>query len=119
MASYIITPSKVKVKVNVKSAPADLLKVGFNPAEPAGNDVLVRDAEQALTDQNLQGGRMALMNGPASLPVAAVLTHRLAHLFGVLAVWDPKLAGYVVAISHDPDYRVGDVIPGAEVVETA
>lgn len=113
MASYIITSTPT----TVASSPADLLRIGFNPAEPAGNDVLVRDAEQALANLGLQGGKMALLNGPASLPVATVLTHRLAHIYGVLAVWDPKMSGYVVAVSHDPAFHVGDVIPGTEVVE--
>jgi CRISPR-associated protein Csx3 len=39
-----------------------------------------------------------------------VLCHKVAHLFGAVACFDPKLAKYVVAISHDPAYAVGDLI---------
>jgi len=53
---------------------------------------------------------MIKINGPASLPVAAVITHAVAHRYGVVAVFDPKLGRYVVAISHDETHRPGDLI---------
>jgi hypothetical protein len=32
-------------------------------------------------------------------------------LFGVVAIYDPKLGGkYVVAISHDPGFAIGDLL---------
>lgn len=67
--------------------------------------------DAAIRDLKLPGGKLIKINGPASLPVACVLAHRLCHLFGVVAVFDPKISGYVVSISHDPAFKVGDVIP--------
>jgi CRISPR-associated protein Csx3 len=39
------------------------------------------------------------------------LAHAVAHLYGYVACYDPKLQGYVVAISHDPSVRPGDLLP--------
>jgi len=50
------------------------------------------------------------INGPASLPVACVLTHKVAHLYGAIGVFDPKIGKYVVCITHNPAYKVGDLI---------
>lgn len=91
------------------SKDGDVLKVGFDA--PAQNDVIVRDCAQALADLNLQGGVRVLVNGPASLPVAMVLAHSLSHIYGYVACFDPKLAAYVVAISHDPNTPIGTLIP--------
>lgn len=85
------------------------LKVGFG--EPASNERIVKDAMKALEEANLLGGRLVLVNGPASLPVACVLAHYLAHRFGAVAVYDPKLGSYVVSITHDPEYPLGALIP--------
>ena len=48
-----------------------------------------------------------LLHGPASLAAVAVIVHHVAHLFGAVGVFDPKLNGYVVVVSHD------DVLPEA------
>ena len=87
-----------------------MFKVGFNPAQPAQNDVLCKDAAAALDACGELGGKVALINGPASLPVAMVIAHRLAHLYGAVAGFDPKLNSYVVAIAHGGEYAVGDLI---------
>ena len=89
-----------------------ILKIGFGVA--AQNDVIVRDADQLcrelIASGALSGGELLRINGPASLPVAMVLAHRLAHLYGVVACFDPKLAQYVVVISHSPKHQVGDLV---------
>jgi len=59
---------------------------------------------------NLEGGKIVKLNGPASLPVAIAIGHEIGHIFGVIAVFDPKLGKYVVAVSHDPEFSVGDLI---------
>jgi CRISPR-associated protein Csx3 len=41
------------------------------------------------------------------------LAHAVAHLYGYVACYDPKLQGYVVAISHDPSFRPGQLLPAA------
>ena len=86
----------------------ETLTIGF--AAPAQNDAIVVDALAAIHQLNLKGGRGVLFNGPASLPVAMALAHAVAHLYEFVACMDPKLARHVVAISHTPDYRPGDLI---------
>lgn len=86
----------------------NVLRVGFGV--PAQNDQIVRDAVAAITALGLQGGPIIKVNGPASLPVAVAITHAIAHIFGVVGVYDPKLGKYVVAVSHDPAHQVGDLI---------
>ena len=75
-----------------------LLRLSFGT--PAQNDQIVRDAVEALASLALTGGQTVFLNGPASLPVAVALAHGVAHLFTEIAVFDPKMAGYVVAVSH-------------------
>lgn len=111
-------------KVNINGTDATLFKVGFG--DPAQNDTIVRDAESRMTEVLAAGaekpedmddamkpdcrGELALVNGPASLPVAMVLAHKLGHLFGAVACFDPKLGKYVVSIAHGGKYAVGDLV---------
>jgi CRISPR-associated protein Csx3 len=77
---------------------------------PATNDRIVPDAISALDALGLQGGRGIRFDGPARLPVAMALAHAVAHRFGFVAMRDPKLGKFVVAISHDPAVRPGDLL---------
>ncbi len=90
----------------------ELLNIGF--ADPAQNDQIVRDAAARLDEMaesgELKGGQLLKINGPASLPVACVLAHKVAHLFGAVGVFDPKLGKYVISITHNPAYKLGDLI---------
>lgn len=90
----------------------EVLKVGFG--EPAQNDQIVRDAAARLEEMTksgeLSGGVLLKINGPASLPVACVLVHKVAHLYGAIGVFDPKLGKYVIAITHNPTYKLGNLI---------
>lgn len=97
--------------VSVESASPErtVFRVGFG--EPGTNDTLVKDASEALKALGDVGGKLALMNGPASLPVACVLAHHLSHRFGAVGCFDPKLQAFVVAITHDPTVPIGTVIP--------
>lgn len=107
MNTYSITQDSVPIAGTV--AQRLLLKFG----EPASNDLIVRDVDaqmRALKSTTLTGGRLVVLNGAASLPVIAAIVHHVAHLFAVVAVYDPKLGGYVVAISHDPDLAIGDIL---------
>ncbi|MBU1118539.1 CRISPR-associated protein Csx3 [Patescibacteria group bacterium] len=85
-----------------------VLKLGFG--ESASNDVIVPDAVEAVKELNLEGGKVILLNGPASLPVGIALAHEVSHKFGVVGAWDPKMQAYVVSVSHDPNYKVGSLI---------
>ena len=86
--------------------------VGFG--SPAQNDQIVRDAAQRLDELvaagQLPGGGLVKITGPASLPVAMVLAHRLVHLYEALGVFDPKLNKFVVAVSHGGPHQVGNLI---------
>ncbi len=84
-----------------------LLRLSFGT--PAQNDQIVKDAVSALGELALTGGQSVYLNGPASLPVACAIAHGVAHLFREVAVFDPKMAGYVVAVSHG-GREVGSVV---------
>ena len=88
----------------------DIVTMRINFAESATNDRIVPDALLALGKLSLAGGRGICFDGPASLPVAMALAHAVGHRFGFVACRDPKLERYVVAISHDPAFRPGDLI---------
>ena len=89
-----------------------LLRVGFGT--PAQNGEIVRDAVAGLEALVLRGGfegRVLRVNGPMTIPAAFAVAHGVGHLFGVVAVYDPKLGGkYVVVISHDPGFAIGDLL---------
>ena len=100
MTTYRIRPTETDEGV--------LLTIGFG--RPATGDTVVADAVAELSALDLKGGRLARVNGPATLAVAAALGHKLAHLYGAVALFDPKLQKYIVAISHDPDRPVGTLV---------
>ena len=87
------------------------LKIRFG--RPTQNDEIVYDALAALkpiVDGGLTYGKVVLLHGPASLPVAAALGYKLAHICKAVAAFDPKINKGVIAIAHDSDYSVGDLI---------
>jgi len=90
------------------SVDGNLMKVGFG--DQASNDAIVKEVSSTLKSLDLPGGPLLKINGPASLPVAVVIAHGVTHLYGAVAVWDPKLGKYVVSVSHNPDYSVGDLV---------
>ena len=86
-----------------------IVKIGFG--DPAQNtDIVPAAVAAAEAIKNEVMGCAVFLNGPASLPVGMALAHELSHVAKAIAGFDPKLGGYVVAISHDPDYRVGQLI---------
>jgi len=91
---------------------ANLLTIGFGA--PAQNNQLVKDADKALQElidnKKITGGEVIRINGPASLPVAMVIAHKLDHLYQAIAVFDPKLSKYVVSIAHGDQYAIGDLL---------
>ena len=100
-----------KLTLEKDSDGSDLLRIGFG--SPAQNDKILKDVVSLLDNlvkDNLKGGNLLKINGPASLPVAMHLAHAVGHIYGATACFDPKLNKYVVSISHDPKYAVGDLI---------
>ena len=85
------------------------LRLSFG--EPAQNDRIVKDAVEAIASLKLGGGKGVKLNGPCSVPAAIAIGHAVAHLFGFVAFFDPKLRHFVVCVSHDPGVRPGDLIP--------
>ncbi|MBL8237408.1 MAG: hypothetical protein JNM66_08320 [Bryobacterales bacterium] len=98
---------------SVELAPArpdGLTQLNIRFAHPADNDLIVPDAIRAIQALHLPGGKGVLFSGPASLPVAMALAHSVAHLYQFVACLDPKIAKFVVAISHTPSFQPGDCI---------
>ena len=87
-----------------------VVTVGLTFGQPAHNDQIVKDAIAVIAGLRLEGGKGIKLNGPCSLPAAIAIGHAVAHLFGYVAFWDPKLKQYVVCVSHDPSVRPGDLI---------
>ena len=111
MSSYKFSHSFV----DINSKLGTLFEVGF--ADPAKNDLKVRTLNDIIVE--LEGyearGSLALVNGSAALSVANELTPCLARKFEMVAYFNLKSVGYVVAISNDPNFRVASVIPAADV----
>ncbi|HIK29882.1 MAG TPA: hypothetical protein IGS17_00505 [Oscillatoriales cyanobacterium M59_W2019_021] len=101
----------------------DILRVGFNKEILAQGDRIVRDAEaqlEALMEAgHLNGGKLIKIDGKMSLLVSYVLGHKLSHLYGAIAISDPRLEAYIVVKSDTPDYplasridaKTGEVTP--------
>ena len=89
-----------------------ILRVRFG--ETAQNDQIVKDAaarlEEMTTSGELTGGQLLKINGPISIPVAFVLAHKLSHIYGAIGFFDPKIGKYVISITHNPAYKLGDLI---------
>ena len=112
MYDVIVSESvKVMTTYNIEFKD-DILRLSFG--EPAQNDQIVKDAatklEQMAQSGELTGGQLLRINGPVSIPVAFVLAHKLAHIYGAIAFFDPKLGKYVICITHNPAYKLGDLI---------
>jgi CRISPR-associated protein Csx3 len=87
-------------RISAETLPTGSVLLRLSFGTPAQNDQIVRDAVEALESVKLSGGQTVFLNGPASLPVAVAICHGVCHLFGEVAVFDPKVGGYIVAVSH-------------------
>jgi CRISPR-associated protein Csx3 len=116
MSVYSIEFERVQVSL------ADAIRLRLSFGEPASNDVIVREVEATmgtLKSGGLKGGKIVLLDGAASLPVIATIVHHVSHLFETVAIYDPKLKGYVIAIVHGPAFKVGDIINACDVKEVS
>ena len=103
----------------IHDAGSQRLEIGFLKDVAATNSELVTFVEKKLTElieQESMQGKLLKITGAASLPVTAVIIHKVGHLYGAIAVYDPKLSGYVVSISHSPDYKLGLVLSDKPVI---
>lgn len=97
----------------------NILNTEINSEIKVEGDQLVRDAEANLNELinsgQIKGGKQPLLiNGRSTTLVGFVMAHQLAHLYGTIAVYDPKIAEpgldkYIVVISHNGD-QVGETI---------
>lgn len=91
-----------------------ILLVGFDKDKPATGDRIVQDAEtrleELISSGVLRGGSLLKINGRMSVPVSYTIAHKLGHLYSAIAVFDPRLKAYVVTISTNPEYQLGDHI---------
>lgn len=101
----------------------DVLRVGFNRNFPANGDQIVRDAAARLDEMiesgELKGGSLLKIDGPASVPVCYVIAHKVSHLYGAIAINDPKIGKkgyktYITVITHNPAYKIGELIETEE-----
>ena len=97
----------------------DTLKVSLNPQVRVSGDQVVRDTvvalDQLIDSGKLTGGSLLKINGRATLLASYVLAHRLAHLYGAIAVFDPKIGEqgldrYVIVTNHGSNYQIGEVL---------
>lgn len=95
----------------------DTLIVSFG--EPANNDRIVVEAlakiDRTIESEQIRGGKLLKITGRQSIPVAYTICHQVAHLYGAIAIFDPKIGGkgvdaYIVVISHNPEYQVGQIL---------
>jgi len=90
----------------------DTLNISFG--ESSSNDQIVKDAairlEEMAKSGELRGGKLLKITGPTSIPVAFVLAHRVCHLYGAIGCYDPKLGKYVICVTHNPEYGLGELI---------
>lgn len=87
-----------------------ILKVGFGD-EASTNAFIVPEAStKAATFKDAVMGKVLRIHGAASMPVAMALSHEFCHIVPALACFDPKLGGYVVCVTHSPDYKLGQII---------
>lgn len=97
----------------------EILNTQLNGEVSADGDRIVVETKaqlQALIESGqLRGGKAPLLiNGRFSVLASFVIAQQVAHLYGAIAVCDPKLGEpgldkYVVVISHS-NHRVGDTI---------
>lgn len=91
------------------------INVGFDPNKPAANQELVvyvaAELEKLIEDAPMRG-QLLKINGACSLPIAALIVSKVASLYGAIAIYDPKPSGYVVSVTHNPDYQLGQLLEG-------
>jgi CRISPR-associated protein Csx3 len=98
----------------------DVLIAKINNGVQVDGDQIVRDATAQLANLidsgQLPGGKQVLkINGRATVLASFAIAHQVAHLYGGVAVFDPKMGEkgidkYIVTVSHTKDYQVGQSV---------
>jgi CRISPR-associated protein Csx3 len=99
----------------------DVLKVRFG--KPAHGDQIVRDAgarlDEMLASGEITGGKLLKIDGPASVAVSYLISHKISQFYGAIAIFDPKIGKpgyktYIVVATRTPAYQLGEVIETSE-----
>ncbi len=107
MSTYTITHEYENENVIV-------LRLAFGT--PATNAEIVKDATAAAKAiASKVFGKLVALNGPVSAAAAIAIGHVLVHVAPAIAVFDPKMNAYVIAVTHDYRWRLGDTIPADEI----
>ena len=96
------------VEIQQKNKNGTVLKMGFGDSAP-GNQI-VTAVTQLIEQVDLTGGGVVLINGPMTIPVAFIIAHKVLHLFSCIAVFDPKLDGYIVVTNHGSAHATGAIV---------
>lgn len=72
------------------------LPQGFDQADLI--EAAMRDVTTGFADR--LHGKHAQINGPCTTGMALALGHKLAHITKSVSIYDPKLASYVLAVTH-------------------
>lgn len=122
------TTELFKLELVHDSSSEQILNVGFNPEAVATNVEIIPFVVKKLTElaeSEPMRGRLLKITGVCSIPVAYAIAHKVNHLYGAIAVFDPKVpvgggtdivGGYIVAITHDPRYKIGDVLTDEAII---
>jgi len=95
----------VKFKVNPKK---DVVLVEF---EIEGGILDIKELPSAVeAAPEVEGRSVVCLSGRAPVWLFSALTHKY-HYTKAVATYEPRLNACVVVSSHDPKYRVGDIIP--------
>lgn len=90
------------------------IEIGFIEFDKTNPEIVafVKAAIDDLFDNEIVGGIVLNINGPASLPVTAQIIARFHNRFEQVRVYDPKMNGYVVSVATGSDsVNVGDFFP--------
>jgi CRISPR-associated protein Csx3 len=96
----------------------DVLQVGFGETLATG-DKIVRDVvtrlDDAIASGEIPGGELIKINGRTSVLVSQVLAYKLGRIYSAIAFFDPKIGDkgldrYVVTVSNNPKYQIGDIL---------
>ena len=97
-----------------------VLHARINNGVQVDGDRIVRDATAQLAklieSRQLPGGKQILqIKGRATVLASFAIASQVAHLYGGVAVFDPRLGErgldkYVVTVSHTKNYQVGETI---------
>lgn len=81
---------------------------------PEDLPALVGAVEKALASAGFDprgGSELIIVSGRLPIWAAAAVIHTVGHARPAAGSFDPRLGGGVVAMSHTPDFRIGDLVP--------